>query len=103
MTPLTDQKLEQLANSAFLRVAQLAVTAIAIPLLGWGGSAVLDRLSMIENAIMGATATAATVELRLTNIERGNSDRDLALRLLTERSLKHDFEIRALNNATKPR
>jgi hypothetical protein len=100
---MSDHKIQALAESAYLKVLQYAVTAIALPVVGWSLSTVLDRLNRIDEAINRQTTNAATVELRLQQIERGNSDRDVALRLLTEKVVRHDYQLERVEEAQRPR
>lgn len=96
-------KLQALADSAFLKVAQYAVTGIAIPLIGWGLSAVLDRLNSIDRSVNQFTTQAATTELRLQQVERAQAEHGTALRTLQSESTQHSYEIRRLEERTAPR
>lgn len=93
-------KLQALADSAFLKVAQYAVTGIAIPLIGWGLSAVLDRLNSIDRSVNQFTTQAATTELRLQQVERAQAEQGTALRTLQSESTQHSYEIRRLEERT---
>jgi hypothetical protein len=97
---MADHKLEAVANSALLRVLQYAITGIALPVIGYGMTSILDRLGKFEEAVNKANQINATVELRLTNSERSNFERDTQLKLLTEASIRHEIEIRALKETT---
>lgn len=97
---MSDHKLQALADSAFLKVAQYAVTGIAIPLIGWGLSAVLDRLNSIDRSVNQFTTQAATTELRLQQVERAQSEHGTAIRSLQDDSKQHGYEIRRLEERT---
>lgn len=93
---MSDHRLESLADSAFLKVAQYVATGVAMPLLIWSISAVLDRLGKIEGALNATATQSATFELRVNALERAGIERDAAVRLLTEQSLRHGYQIQRL-------
>lgn len=93
---MSDHKLQALADSAVLKILQYVVTAIAIPLIGWAMSTVLDKLGRIDDAINRATTINATVELRLRAAEHALSEEASARKTLTEKVLEHDFELKRL-------
>lgn len=99
-TRATDLKLRTLADSALLKVLQYIVTAVALPLVAWGGSTILDRLTKIEDALNRAATVSATFELRVQALERTGVEREAAIKLLTERSIEHDYGIRRLEELT---
>jgi hypothetical protein len=93
---MSDHRLESLAESAVLKVAQYAVTAIAIPALAWFTNAVLDRLTKIETVINMATTQSATFELRVAALERAGIEREAAIKMLTEQYLRHSYQLQRL-------
>lgn len=96
---MSDHRLESLADSAVLKIAQYVVTGIAVPLLLWSVNTVLDRLTKIEAALNVAATQSATFELRVSALERAGLERDAAVKLLTEQSLRHSYQIQRLEES----
>jgi len=92
----TEMKLESIANSALLKVIQYAITAIMVPGLFWMASALLDRMGKIEDAIQRNNTVAATNELRMGNLERAQSEKDSQLKILSEKTIILEYELRSL-------
>lgn len=93
---VSEQKLQSIADSAILKVLQYILTAVFVPLSFMALNAVLGRLQSVEDAINKNNTAAATYELRLQSLERAQNERDTTLRLLTEKTLGNEYEIRAL-------
>lgn len=93
---MSDQRLQNLADSPWLKVLQMMLMGILFPLLFWALNRVTDRLDAIDAAINRYATRDATTELRLQSLERSNDDLASALRLLSERSTEHSYRIRAL-------
>lgn len=93
---MSDHRLESLADSAILKVAQYVITGIAVPLILWSINTVLDRLAKIEMALNAAATQSATFELRVNALERVGIERDAAIKMLTEQSLRHSYQIQRL-------
>jgi len=93
-------QLRSLADSALLKVAQYAITSIALPLAIWGGNTILERLIKIEGAINRGTVDTALFDQRVLALERAGTERDVALKLLTERAIDHEYGIRRLEELT---
>ena len=93
---MSDEKLQKVADSALLRVLQYVVTGLMIPLAVFLSSRALNQLDAIQAALTKADKDAALYELRLQAVERGNAERDTAIRLLTENSLRHDWQLKDL-------
>lgn len=93
-----ERKLDAIANSALLRVAQLVITfvitSIAVPLIGWGLSTALDRLNSIEAQFQAQRVSSATTELRILTTERSLAEARSAERDLRERVLSLEFQLR---------
>lgn len=94
---MSDHKLDALANSAVLKLAQSFVTVIVIPLAAWVGLTVLDRLSTIEKTIQAGQITSATMELRMKAQEDRWSEVKPAERLIV---LEH--EMRGMKTTLRP-
>lgn len=92
----TEQKLENIANSALLKVIQYAITAVMVPGLFWMASALLDRMGKIEDAIQKNNTVAATNELRMGNLERSQSERDAQIKTLSEKTIILEYELRSI-------
>ena len=92
-----EQKIQQWADSALLKLMQHIVTAVAVPLVAWGGSKVIDRLDSIDKALARNETSSATFELRLKQLEQAGEARDAQLKILTERSIVNDYELKRLN------
>ena len=95
---MSEQKLQNLADSAFLKVMQYIVTAVFVPLSFMALNAVLGRLQAVEDAINKNNLSTATYELRLQTLERAQIERDTTMRLLTEKTMGNEYEIRSLKN-----
>lgn len=89
-----ERRLEALANNALLRVAQFLVTGIAMPLIGWGMTTVIERLNSIEAQLVAARVASATTELRMLANEKGIAEISASQRDLRERVLSLEFMIR---------
>lgn len=90
---MTEQKIQHFADSAFLKIANLVITGIFIPLMLWGVYSLMDRLVKIEEAINKTNTISATVELRLQSIERSTISHDVSLQRLNERTTDHSYRI----------
>jgi len=93
---MADTRLQQIADSALLKVLQFAVTTIMVPAAAWFGGNLMDRLAKIEAALAAANTDKATFELRLQSLERGAEARQSSLVLLNEKVVRQEYEIRAL-------
>lgn len=88
---MSDHKIDALANSAVFKIAQGFVTLIILPLIGWVGATVLDRLNSIEKSIQAAQITSATMELRVQALERRWDETKPGERLIL---LEHELKTR---------
>lgn len=95
---MSEQKLQSLADSALLKVLQYLITAIFVPLSFMALSMVLNRISALEDALNKSASTTATYELRLQTLERAQAERDTTIRLLTEKSIVTEYEVRSLKS-----
>jgi hypothetical protein len=93
---MREQKFEEIANSAVLKIFQYTITGVAIPLIGWSLSTVLDRLKTIEESINKATLQAATFELRTQTLERASIEQAALNKLTTEQLVRHEYYIKRL-------
>lgn len=93
---MTEQKIQSFADSAMLKIMQFALTALFVPLSFIALNAVLARISALEDAVNKANTANATYELRLQTLERAQVERDTSIRLLTEKSIVNDYEVRNL-------
>lgn len=92
----TEQKLENIANSALLKVIQYAITAIMIPGLFLMANALLERMDKIEEAIQKNNTVAATNELRMGNLERSQYERDAQMKTLSEKTIIMEYELKSI-------
>ena len=65
----TSHLASDLADSTALKLLQPLIMVILVPLVGWGGNKVLDRMDKIELALNASAATAVANEYRLRAIE----------------------------------
>ena len=93
---MTEQKIQSFADSAMLKIMQFALTALFVPLSFIALNAVLARISALEDAVNKANTASATYELRLQTLERAQVERDTSIRLLTEKSIVNEYEMRNL-------
>jgi chlorite dismutase len=98
---MTDQKLQAVADSAWLKVAQYAITGVALPMVLWFGARALDDLEKIKGAMNTHALHQATTELRLQALEKSAIDRDAAVKALAERVGEQGYEIRRLREGGK--
>jgi hypothetical protein len=98
---MSEQKLQDLANSALLKLLQYLITIIMVPAMIWGVNGVLDRLGKIEEAVRTADKNSAMTEMRLANLERSAQENATTTRLLAEKVVGHDFQINSLKNLSK--
>lgn len=96
---MNEQRLDRIADSSLLKILQYIITGLLIPLLLWIGSAFLDRMSKIEGSVQKLTEVAGTNELRMTNLERSNSERDAAVKLLERQIIGLEYELRLVKAA----
>jgi hypothetical protein len=59
-----------LIESPGFKISQLVLTAIVLPMIGWGMNSVVERLAKIESSTNQFVTQAATTELRLQTVER---------------------------------
>jgi hypothetical protein len=93
---MANQQLQQIADSALLRVGQYLVTGLMVPGFFWFGGKLIDRLEAIERAQYAVATQSATFELRVQALERGGLAREEAIRVLREQNSKHEYELRRL-------
>ena len=93
---MTEQKIQSFADSAMLKIMQFALTALIVPLSFIALNAVLARISALEDAANKANTASATYELRLQTLERAQVERDTSIRLLTEKAIVNEYEVRNL-------
>lgn len=98
---MAEQKLQSIADSALVKVLHYLITGLAIPLIGWGMTSILDRMGRIEDALGRNNTIVATYELRLQRLEQNNQERDVTIRLLTEKMIGHGYEIHELQQKVK--
>lgn len=98
-----EHRLQQLADSAILKVIQYAITGIAVPLIGYGLNSIADRLSNIDRAVASFNTTAATTELRIRNLETLSAERSSSLRSVQDKITGHEFRIQRLEELNPPR
>jgi uncharacterized membrane protein len=96
---MSDQRLQNIADSAVLKVIQYVITAIAVPVIGWATLTVLDRIKGLEETIAKGNVTNATYEYRMLSMEKSIAQLSETNRLLADKVLSHDYEIRALKKA----
>lgn len=97
-----EPRLQQLADSAALKLLQFAVTGVMIPFAVWFGSNLVDWMHKID-AVLAAQATqSATFELRMQTQERSTSEMRAAISLLTDRVTRQEYELRRLDERGKP-
>lgn len=89
-----EQRLEAIANSALLRVLQFAVTGIALPLIGYGTTAMLGRMDTIEKQLQQQSVVTATTELRMLQAEKAVAETAINERNLRERVLALEYQMR---------
>ncbi len=96
---MSDHRLQNIADSAVLKVIQYVVTVIMVPVMGWAVLTVLDRIKSLEETIQKSNVTAATYEYRMVTLEKSVTQLTETNRLLADKVMNHDFEIRALKRA----
>lgn len=96
---MSDHKIQQLAENVYLRAAANVVGPVALAVLTFVGKGALDKLDRVEQAMQEQAMNKATTELRVVALERSNADTAAAIKLLTEQSLKHSYDIDRLKSA----
>lgn len=95
-----EKKLQTFSESVGVRLALFvlqAVIAIALPLVGWGMSTVIDRLNKIDAALTVQSVTSATTDLRVLNLERSRDELALRLSDARDKVLVLEFQVQRLN------
>lgn len=100
---MTEQRLDNIANSSILKLLQYVITGVMVPFFIWLSGALLDRLTKVEEAIQKNNTTTATNELRMSNLERAQADRDAQVKVLQEKAIIMDMELRSLKQMPGPR
>lgn len=98
---MSDQKIQEWANSALLRLISYVITGVGMPLGFIVLMALLGRLSSIESAINNGNVFRAQVELRLQMSEATLSKvAAMEARLTTqvEENIKQNYEIQLLRS-----
>lgn len=101
--PPSEHRLQQLADSAILKVIQYAITGIAVPLIGYGLNSIADRLSNIDRTVAAFNTTTATTELRIRSLETLSAERSAALRAVQDKGTAHEFRIQRLEELNPTR
>lgn len=99
---MSEQRLQQLADSAILKVLQYIITGIAVPLIGYGLASIADRLAQIDRAVAAFTTTNATIELRVRALENTQAERTVQLRALQEKSTAQEVRLQRVEDQIDP-
>ena len=94
---------ERIVNSAALKLVGWVVTAIAVPSIAYIAKNVAEDVDRIKREVIETNARWGLIELRLANLERAGVDRDAIIKLLSETSLKHTYDLQRLQERTAPR
>lgn len=86
-------KLAHFATSPLATLVQLAVTAIAIPLIGFVGARTIDELVSLNRAVARIELTNATIDQRTRALETLAMAHAEAITTLREKTLRHDYLI----------
>lgn len=93
---MSNPQLQQLADSALLRVLQYVVSGVMLPLALWFGNRVLNEMDDIQSAQNRQAITSAELVLKVQALEREGIDRATAFNIIREQVLKHDYALRRL-------
>lgn len=88
---------ERAANSDLLKVLQYLVTAILLPLMFFVAKVGFEKLEHIQTMMQNLSTQNATFELRVQALERAGLTEEAARKVLMEQVLRHDYEIRRLD------
>lgn len=89
-----EQRLQALANSALLKVAQYALTGIALPLIGIGINTMINRMDSLEAKFIAQDKADATKELRLLSVEKDVAETTSSTLALRDRVLSIELQSR---------
>lgn len=95
----SEMKLQSIADNALFKVLQFVFTAILLPMSIWFANGILTRLDRLEDKLSIYERNWATAELRLQTLERAQNEVMSANRLMAEKLIIHDFELKALQRA----
>lgn len=95
---MSDHRMQQWADSPMLKVGQYLVSYIVLPILAFVGTRSLERLDKIEGTLNDSATKNAMFELRVQALEKSGIERDAAIKILTERSLQHGYELKRLSD-----
>lgn len=87
----------EVAESPVLKLLQPAILGILIPVIGWGGGKVLDRMDRIELALNASNSIAATNELRLRSVESASAQREADARVVAEKVNQLNIQVQLLD------
>lgn len=98
---MASPSIQQLANSAGLKVTQYLITGLAFPAAMWFGNSLLARLDKIEAAIAASITAGATSELRLQALERAAQESRDQRRDLNERVIRIEVRLDRIDRGGK--
>jgi hypothetical protein len=92
---MAEQKIEQWANSTFIKIAQpflMMLMSVIITAVGYLLSSAKDQLSDITASLNANRVTTATVDMRVLNIEKYRDEAIARGRVLSDKVLQLEFE-----------
>jgi hypothetical protein len=95
---VSERRIDRIAESSLLKVLQFVVVALFVPFAVWFGARTLSDIDDVKRAVNLSTIQSATFELRVQQLEKAGIETSAAIRMLTEQSLKNNYETRRLED-----
>jgi hypothetical protein len=93
---MASQSLQDLVNSAQLKLFQFIVTALAIPGCMWFGARTLSDLDTLKANQQMAAIQAAEMKLRVDQLEKAGVPRQEAIDRVREQLIRLEYEFKVL-------
>lgn len=93
---MNPQRIGQWASSPWATLTQLVITAIAIPLVGFVGSRLIDELVSLNKAVARIETQNATTDQRTKALEILGVAHTEAIQSVRDKVLRHDMLLERL-------
>lgn len=98
---MAEPRLQQLADSAALKLLQFVVTGVMVPCAFWFGGKLIDWMHKVDTILATQVTQTATFELRMQAQERAAGELRASVNLLNEKAVRQEYELRRLDERSK--
>jgi len=93
---MASPQLQNLVESAQLKLASYVLTMLMIPACLWFGNRVLADMDTLKSNQQIAAIKQAEMSLRVEALEKAGVSRAAAIEIIREQTIRHEYELRRL-------